>query len=300
MNNLIKESLIKLKQKNITSPELDLRILLKHASKKNDEIILSNLNVDNIDIVKFKSYLQKRINRQPIAKIIKNKPFWKNNFYVNNFVLDPRPETELIIEEVLNIYRNKNLKLKILDIGTGSGCIAVSLAKEFKNASITAIDISKEALEVAEKNLKIHSCYNQIQLKMIDYKNINVPNNVTKVILRIKYWYNDKMYKFLTNDLNHEWPPKQANGIVFNMPIVSAQLLDSNDKPVKDVLNKIKRYAGPRGDFYDDKTTKIHDMLYYDDETLKFDYPTIKLKSALGMIKRVNTENGCIIDLRIP
>ena len=173
MNNLIKESLIKLKQKNITSPELDLRILLKHASKKNDEIILSNLNVDNIDIVKFKSYLQKRINRQPIAKIIKNKPFWKNDFYVNNFVLDPRPETELIIEEALNIYRNKNLKLKILDIGTGSGCLAVSLAKEFKNASITAIDISKEALEVAEKNLKIHNCYNQIQLKMIDFKNIN-------------------------------------------------------------------------------------------------------------------------------
>jgi len=137
-------------------------------------------------------------------------------------------------------------------------------------------------------------------LTNIDYKNINVPNNVTKVILRIKYWYNDKMYKFLTNDLNHEWPPKQANGIVFNMPIVSAQLLDSDDKPIKDVLNKIKRYAGPRGDFYDDKTTKIHDMLYYDDETLKFDYPTIKLKSALGMIKRVNTENGCIIDLRIP
>ena len=173
MNNLIKESLIKLKQKNITSPELDLRILLKHASKKNDEIILSNLNVDNIDIVKFKSYLQKRINRQPIAKIIKNKPFWKNDFYVNNFVLDPRPETELIIEEALNIYRNKNLKLKILDIGTGSGCIAISLAKEFKNASITAIDISKEALEVAEKNIKIHNCNNQIQLKMIDFKNIN-------------------------------------------------------------------------------------------------------------------------------
>ena len=173
MNNLIKESLTKLKQKNINNPELDLRILLKHASKKNNEIILSNLNVDNIDIVKFKSYLQKRINRQPIAKIINNKSFWKNDFYVNNYVLDPRPETELIIEEVLNIYKNKNLKLKILDIGTGSGCIAISLAKEFKNASITAIDISKEALKVAEKNLKIHNCCNQIQLKIIDFKNIN-------------------------------------------------------------------------------------------------------------------------------
>ena len=173
MNNLIEDSLKKLKQKNITSPELDLRILLKHASKKNDEIILSNRNVDNIDIVKFKSYLQKRINRQPIAKIIKNKPFWKNDFYVNNFVLDPRPDTELIIEEALNIYRNKNLRLKILDIGTGSGCIAISLAKEFKNASITSIDIQKEALEFYKKNLTIHSCYNQILLKMIDFKNIN-------------------------------------------------------------------------------------------------------------------------------
>ena len=173
MNNLIKESLIKLKQKNINNPELDLRILLKHASKKNNEIILSNLNLDNIDIDKFKTSLQKRINRQSIAKIINNKSFWKYDFYVNNFVLDPRPETELIIEQALNIYRNKNLKLKILDIGTGSGCIAISLAKEFKNASITAIDISKEALEVAEKNLKIHNCYNQIQLKMIDFKNIN-------------------------------------------------------------------------------------------------------------------------------
>ena len=173
MNDLIKESLEKLKQKNINNPELDLRILLKHASKKNNEIILSNLNLRDINIDKFRTFLQKRINRQPIAKIINNKSFWKHDFYVNDFVLDPRPETELIIEEVLNLYKNKNIKLKILDIGTGSGCIAISLAKEFKNSSITAIDISQKALEVAEKNLKIHNCDNQIQLKMIDFKNIN-------------------------------------------------------------------------------------------------------------------------------
>ena len=173
MNNLIQDSLIKLKQNNINNPELDLRILLKHASKNNNEIILSNLNIDNIDIDKFKTSLQKRIDRHPIAKIINNKSFWKYDFYVNNFVLDPRPETELIIEQVLTIYKNKNQKLKILDIGTGSGCVAISLAKEFKNASITAIDISQKALEVAAKNLKIHNCGNQIQLKLIDFKNIN-------------------------------------------------------------------------------------------------------------------------------
>ncbi len=173
MNDLINDSLIKLKQLNINNPELDLRILLQHSSKKNKEIILSNLNLADIDINKFKIFLQKRINRQPIAKIINNKSFWKNDFYVNKYVLDPRPETELIIEEVLNIFKNKNLKLNILDIGTGSGCIAVSLAKEFKNASIIAIDISQKALEVAEKNLKIHNCHNQIKLKMIDFKSIN-------------------------------------------------------------------------------------------------------------------------------
>tara|TARA_A100001011_G_scaffold212493_1_gene220728 strand:- start:1212 stop:2042 length:831 start_codon:yes stop_codon:yes gene_type:complete len=173
MDDLIKESLTKLKQKNINNPELDLRILLKHASKKNNEVILSNLNTEDINIDKFKTLLQKRINRQPIAKIINNKSFWKNDFYVNNFVLDPRPETELIIQEVLNIYKNKNLKLKILDIGTGSGCIAISLAKEFTKSFITAIDISQEALQVANKNLKIHNCDNQIQLKMIDFKDIN-------------------------------------------------------------------------------------------------------------------------------
>jgi len=193
MNNLIKESLTKLKQKNINNPELDLRILLKHASKKNNEIILSNLNLDNIDIEKFKFYLHKRINRQSIAKIINNKSFWKYDFYINNFVLDPRPETELIIEEVLNIYRNKNLKLKILDIGTGSGCIAISLAKEFKNASITAIDISQEALEVAAKNLKIHNCDNQIQLKQIDLKNIN--SKFDLIVSNPPYLTNDQFNK---------------------------------------------------------------------------------------------------------
>ena len=97
-------------QNNVNNPELDLRILLKHASKKNNEIILNNLNTEDINIDKFKILLQKRINRQPIAKIINNKSFWKNDFYVDNFVLDPRPETELIIEEVLNIYKNRNLK----------------------------------------------------------------------------------------------------------------------------------------------------------------------------------------------
>ena len=93
-----------------------------------------------------------------------------------------------------------------------------------------------------------------------DYKNTQIPSNVEKTIVRIKYWYNDKMYKYLTYDMNHVWPPRFSSGIHFNIPIVSAHLLDSYDKPVKDLLNKIRRYAGTRVDFKGEKV-KIRDML---------------------------------------
>jgi hypothetical protein len=136
-------------------------------------------------------------------------------------------------------------------------------------------------------------------LNFTEYKNTSVPENVTKTLVRIKYWYNDTMYKYLTCNMNHEWPPERTQGILFNVPIVLAQLLDSDDKPVKDLLNKIKRYAGPRGDFHNEKV-KISDMLYYDMETLETEYPKIKLKNALGMTKIVSTIDGYVTDLRVP
>ena len=132
-----------------------------------------------------------------------------------------------------------------------------------------------------------------------NYKNTEIPENVTKTVVRIKYWYNNIMYKYLTYDMNHEWPPERKNGIIFNIPIVSAVLLDSDDKPVKDLLNKVRRYAGPRSDFHNNEV-KICDMLYYDMETLKNDFPKIKLKNALGMTKYVSTVDGYITDLRVP
>jgi hypothetical protein len=136
-------------------------------------------------------------------------------------------------------------------------------------------------------------------LNNVNYKNTIIPINVKKTIVRIKYWYNDKMYKYMTYDMDHEWPPVRKSGIVFNMPITRAQLIDSNGKPVKDLLNKIKRYSGPRGDFNNQKI-RISDLLYYDTETLTNEYPTIKIKSPLGMVKHVNTVEGYITDLSIP
>jgi len=162
MNNLVKLSLQKLKLHNIPNPDLDLRVLLNFSSKSKKEIFLSNFNYTDIDSYKFHSVLNRRLNFEPISKIINKKNFWKYDFYVDDHVLDPRPETELIIEESLKLLTKKNKKINILDLGTGSGCLAVCLAKEFINSKITAIDISTKAMKVASTNFNIHKCKNRI------------------------------------------------------------------------------------------------------------------------------------------
>ena len=172
MNNLVYLSLQKLRDKKIYNPELDLRILLNHSSKIKKQIFLNNFNINDIDIDYFNSLLQKRLNYEPISKIIKKKNFWKYDFFVNSNVLDPRPETELIIEEVLSNIKDRKKQYKILDIGTGSGCLAICLAKELTNSKITAIDISKTAINVAKKNIKLKKLEHQIDLKLIDINKI--------------------------------------------------------------------------------------------------------------------------------
>jgi len=173
MNDFIISSLAKLKEKNIPNAEIDLRVLLNYSKYSKNEIILSNFNLDEININLFNKVLNRRLSNEPISKIINKKNFWKDEFYVNEFVLDPRPETEGIVEESLKLIKNKNCSIKILDIGTGSGAIAISLAREFNNANITAIDISDEAIKVADKNINNKKLNKQIQLKKTTIDNIN-------------------------------------------------------------------------------------------------------------------------------
>ena len=122
----------------------------------------------------FNKVLNRRLSKEPISKIINKKNFWKDEFYVNEFVLDPRPETEGIVEESIKLIKNKHSSIKILDIGTGSGALAISLAREFTNANIMAIDISEEAIKVANVNINNKKLNNQIQLRKTTLDNINV------------------------------------------------------------------------------------------------------------------------------
>ena len=116
--------------------------------------------------------IDRRQQKEPIAYIFKEKEFWKYNFIVNEHVLIPRPETEIIVNEVLNLT-NPNSSKRLLDVGTGSGCIILSILKERPNCYGTAIDISKKALKVAISNAKMHHLRNKINFINIDIDKFN-------------------------------------------------------------------------------------------------------------------------------
>ena len=153
----------------IKNPQLDSELILSKVLNKTREQILTNFNdkMNQRQIDKFNVYLSRRQKKEPIAYILGFKDFWKYNFLINKSVLIPRPDTEIIIEETLK-YIPRNKSIKILDIGTGSGCIIISVLKERRKCSATALDISKKALKVAKTNAKLHHLENKIEFINID------------------------------------------------------------------------------------------------------------------------------------
>ena len=144
-----------LKDKSILSAQLDTEILMAKALGKNREYIILNhdkiLNVENLEY--FKKLVHERATRKPIAYLLNKKFFWNSEFCVDKNTLIPRPDTEIIIEQILKVTKNKNY-LRILDIGVGSGCIILSILKEKKNFYGTGIDISKNSLDISKINAK--------------------------------------------------------------------------------------------------------------------------------------------------
>ena len=141
-----------LKQNKIETHQLDSELVLCSLLKKQREDLLINLHegVSKNIVSNFERLILKRANREPLAYILKNKEFWSKDFFVDRSALIPRPETELLCESVIQIFKNKNLH--ILDMGTGTGCIVLSILSEIKGAKGIGVDISKKAVKVAEKN----------------------------------------------------------------------------------------------------------------------------------------------------
>ena len=141
-----------LREKNISTYILDSELLLSKSLKKPREEILINLeqSINEKVLVDFNNYLLRRSKKEPIAYLLGEKEFWSRKFFVNKNTLIPRPETELLVDNLVNIFKKK--RMTILDIGTGTGCIIISLLIELKNSNGMAVDISKEAITVAMKN----------------------------------------------------------------------------------------------------------------------------------------------------
>ena len=141
-----------LKKRKIPNYILDSEILLSKILKKSREEILINLEqkIDRKNLFIYKKYLQRRSNNEPIAYILEEKEFWSKNFTVNKHTLIPRPETELMVDKLVKIYQGK--KISILDIGTGSGCILLSLLSSLTQSTGIGVDICKKAISIANEN----------------------------------------------------------------------------------------------------------------------------------------------------
>jgi release factor glutamine methyltransferase len=164
IENILIEGTNTLKQSGVSNPQLDCEILLSNSINKDKKYIILNPKqiLNDGQLSDFKSLIEKRKKGEPIAYLINKKEFWNNEFFVNKDVLIPRPDTELIIEEVLKIY-SKNTHLQVLDIGTGSGCILLSILKERKYFHGTGIDISKKSINVSKFNAKKLNLENRVK-----------------------------------------------------------------------------------------------------------------------------------------
>ena len=163
-----------LKKNSIKSALIDSEILLSQAINKSREFIIlnSNYNVSEKEYQYFKEMVNQRLRGKPIAYITGKKFFWKDEFLINEKVLIPRPDTEIVVEQVLKIFKNKT-KINFLDIGIGSGCIMLSILRERKDFRATGIDISNHALKVCKINAYKLGVKNRIKLFKSDIDKFN-------------------------------------------------------------------------------------------------------------------------------
>ena len=161
----IKQANTILKNNFIKSSLLDSELLISKAINKNREYIILNLDkeIKEDDYLNFQRLVTERSQGKPVAYLIGKKYFWKYEFEIDGDVLNPRPDTELIIEQVLKIYKNKN-RINFLDVGVGSGAILLSILKEKKGFLGTGIDISNNCLNICKKNAYKLEVYERVKL----------------------------------------------------------------------------------------------------------------------------------------
>ena len=258
------EGIFSLKKNCIESAKLDAEILMSQIIKKDRKYIILNLKKSlSSDLYRnYKSLINLRSKGKPIAYLIKKKSFWKFDFKLNDEVLIPRPDTEIIIEQALDVTKFKS-KLRILDIGVGSGCILLSILKERKNFRGVGIDISKKCTDISKINTLNLGLNKRVKIFKTDIDNLHY-GKYDLIISNPPYIKNLDI-KYLNRDVR-EFEPKLAldggiDGISEIRKVInkSSELIKKGGNLVLEIAfdqkNKVKKLLEYKG-YYINRVVK--------------------------------------------
>ena len=264
IQELIHHGSMVLKRNNIVSYSLDSEILMSKAIQKDRGYIMLHLDekLDKKISDYYKDLIIQRSTHKPIAYILGEKSFWNYEFNISKDVLIPRPDTEIIVEKVLEITKNKS-KQKILDIGTGSGCILLTILKEKLNFYGTGIDISKKCIDITRINAIKLGVYDRLKLIKSDIDNFNYGKY--DLIISNPPYIRQIDLKYLERDVINFEPLIALNGGIDGLSEIrkviyrSFKLLKSNGKLILEIgfnqKNDVKKLLKKKG-FYINEVVK--------------------------------------------
>ena len=226
LEEAVKQASNQLRKENINSYQLDAELILSDIMGVSREFLILNseLIIKKKTLKKYNFAIQRRVKREPVAYITGKKEFWSENFLVNKNTLVPRPETELMIYKVLKFFNNRTIN--ILDIGTGSGCVLLSILKNLSFSRGTGIDISPKAIQVATLNAKKLNLSNRTHFKTCDIRNYNIGKY--DLIISNPPYIPSKDIKNLSKDIIHHEPKSALDGGIDGLDLMKKVIYKSN------------------------------------------------------------------------
>ena len=253
-----------LKKKSLRLSNLDCEILMSKVINEDRKFIILNpkFNLNSQDLFKFQKLVKERSKGKPVAYLVKKKEFWNSEFKIEKDILIPRPDTEIVVEQALEITRNKS-KLKILDIGVGSGCILLSILKEKKNFYGVGIDISKKCIALSKINA--HNLGLSNRVKFFKYNVDNFNYGKYDLVISNPPYINKLKFRYLDRDVINFEPKLALDGGIDGLSEIrkvinkTSKLIKKNGKFILEIgfnqKNIVKRLLIKKG-FYINRVLK--------------------------------------------